>query len=1826
MKRMTFFLLCSLLLTTTITAQVTIFPYKDSWKYLDAGTDQGTAWRSPSFSDASWKSGNGKLGYGMDGLTTVVSYGAVPSQKYPTTYFRKTISITEPAIYNSFTGTIAYDDGVVVYLNGAEVYRSNMPAGTIGYSTLAVSSTNTSKTFTLGKEAFVPGTNLLAVEVHQNSLSNGDLAFDMKLVGNADETVPRVVSSSRLVPQAALTNATAVTYRVTFSEKVTGVDRADFAVTPTSGTPGGTVSSVTPVDGSATTYDVAVTDITGTGALKLSLKSTGTAIADMAGNAAPGYTNGQGYTIDRTPPTLLGINRQSPTTSLTNAPTLVFRASFSEAMAGVDAADFAVTRLDGSVAGTVQSVTPSGTAGTLYDITVAPVTGSGTLRLDLKASGAGITDIATNALLGGITTGQTFTVDQVVPYVSSISRLTPLTEITKASTVVYRVVFTEKVTSVGVADFSVVATSGTVKGTIESGDVDMMGTDGTTYDVKVTSISGTGQLRIDLKGTGTGIVDAAKNACGGYSAGQTFSIDKTVPRVQSIERYTPAAVSTNGSTVVYRATFTEPVSGVDSADFSLTTVSGTAKGVLAPGGITPVGTGGTTWDVKVGALTGNGELRLNVKSSGTGIVDVVANALGSGFTTGQSYTLDHTAPTVVSVSRQLPAVTTTNVTSLTYRVVFSEAVTGVSYSDFSFSALSGTTTGAVPAGGVVLAGTAGTTYDVTVSNVSGSGLVRLDVKASGTGITDIATNALNGGFTTGQAFTVDQTRPEVSGIARQTPLNETTNTSSVVWRVTFSERVTGLDISDFVLHTLSGGPTGALASVATVGTAGTTFDVTASGITTFSTVRLDVAGGAVVEDAVGNALSGGYALGQTYNVDPPATVVSVHRLAPAGEQTNASSVTWQVSFSEKVTGVDAADFTLATVSGVASGAVGSVVPAGSTGSLYEVTISGLSTTEVVRLDIKASGTGISDSYGSPLSDGPSATGSFTFAGFKSGQTYSIDKTLPVVVSSNRQLPTGSLTNGSSVTWRVAFSEKVTGVDAADFTLTPLSGTTTGTLASNAVVAVGTEGTTYDITATALSGTGSLRLDLRNGGTGIFDGVGNAPGSGYVSGQSYSFDYTVPSPLGMTRLKPTTEVAHGAAVTCRVTFNEGVTGVDPTDFTIVLISGEPTGLLAANAVAPVGTTGTTFDVTISSITKYVTLRLDLKENGTGITDIAGNALTGGLAGPNYTIDPAPIVETITRQSPLADTTGLSDVTFRVTFSEKVTGVDPSDFYPTTVSGDARGTLAVLGNEVLASKALPLLTAVGTTGMVYDVTVHAVAGTGAMRLDVKESGTGIKDTDGQPLYGGFTGGEPYYFQQSTAQRFASVTDLSPVPIAKNTADKPQGKVWYYASKWWSVLSTPSGTRLFRLDGTSWTDVLTLSSSQTVHADCRVVGSVVHILMFEPEDDSQLVSVEYDAGTGKYKLWSQRTSKVDLDFGSGSESATLAIDGRGRMWIASCAKTDVNVRWSDAPYSNWSDTFRIAEGILDDDICAITTLPGKIGVLWSNQNTQRFGFKTHTDGGDPRNWSADEEPASSSAQSKGNGFGDDHMNVICASDGTLYCAVKTSYDTPGYTKIGLLKRTTSGNWSFYPACSIEGTRGIAVLNEGAGTLKIVYCSKEEGGDIVYRETALSNISFGPPKTLISGKYLFNEATSTHQPMGGEVVILATNQDTEPKLAVGVLARDAGAASAPAITEANGEQEALTINREASRDNWLASLAAFPNPVSGRATVTFTLPQSEKYRLVLYDSKGAKLSVLEKGRVEGGRVQTLSIDAGRLPGGLYLLRLQTATGSKTMQLVVEK
>ena len=157
------------------------------WKYLDDGSDQMTAWREPGFDDASWSEDNAEFGYGDGDEATTVSFGPSDSQKHWTTYFRRTFTVNDASAVSAIFLELKRDDGAVVYINGNEVWRSNMADGVVDYQTPAFEGQRDpgeNSFFTkndVPPSVLVDGENTVAVEVHQILQTSSDLSFDFSL-------------------------------------------------------------------------------------------------------------------------------------------------------------------------------------------------------------------------------------------------------------------------------------------------------------------------------------------------------------------------------------------------------------------------------------------------------------------------------------------------------------------------------------------------------------------------------------------------------------------------------------------------------------------------------------------------------------------------------------------------------------------------------------------------------------------------------------------------------------------------------------------------------------------------------------------------------------------------------------------------------------------------------------------------------------------------------------------------------------------------------------------------------------------------------------------------------------------------------------------------------------------------------------------------------------------------------------------------------------------------------------------------------------------------------------------------------------------------------------------------------------------------------------------------------------------------------------------------------------------------------------------------------------------------------------------------------------
>jgi secreted PhoX family phosphatase len=209
----TLFFLATLGLALPAAAQTTtpLVAATSTWKYLDNGTDQGTAWRATTFNDAAWASGAAELGYGDSDETTVVGFGSNASNKYVTTYFRQQFQVSSLAGFAQLKLRLIRDDGAVVYLNGVEIFRDNLPTGAIGYNTLALNTIGGGDESTyleaiVPKSALVAGTNTIAVEIHQDRGNSSDISFKLELLKDQATSV----TTCATLPATALSNFVSV--------------------------------------------------------------------------------------------------------------------------------------------------------------------------------------------------------------------------------------------------------------------------------------------------------------------------------------------------------------------------------------------------------------------------------------------------------------------------------------------------------------------------------------------------------------------------------------------------------------------------------------------------------------------------------------------------------------------------------------------------------------------------------------------------------------------------------------------------------------------------------------------------------------------------------------------------------------------------------------------------------------------------------------------------------------------------------------------------------------------------------------------------------------------------------------------------------------------------------------------------------------------------------------------------------------------------------------------------------------------------------------------------------------------------------------------------------------------------------------------------------------------------------------------------------------------------------------------------------------------------------------------------------------------------------
>ena len=765
-----------------------------------------------------------------------------------------------------------------------------------------------------------------------------------------------------------------------------------------------------------------------------------------------------------------------------------------------------------------------------------------------------------------------------------------------------------------------------------------------------------------------------------YALNSAYLAEQGIPRLESIERYSPASENTVSPTLVYRVTFSEDVTGVTASDFTLAPYS---PGGTGANSVTSVSGSGDTYYVTVSTST-SGAYNLDLVSSGHNIADTASNTLTNTFPTGAdepyAVIIDIINPTLESIELYSPAFLYTNSQTLVYSVTFSEDVTGVTASDFT---LSPDSTGGV--GTITGQFTQARSPNLAIPDLQ---TVSDAITVSDSGTVTSVSVAVDITHTYIGALTIDLIAPDGTseilhnGIGGDTDDIDTTYIPyyfesipiSGVWTLRINDSYeTGPGVLNSWTLTINyDNPATTASPVTGVSGSNRTYHVTVSAPTD-GTYNLDlVSSGHDIADTASNPLTNTTPAGadETYIVSTeildstnPA-LESIERYSPASQNTDSQTLVYSVTFSEDVTGVTASDFTLSPDSTGGTGA-SPVTGVSGSGDTYHVTVSAPAD-GTYNLDLVSSGHGIADTASNPLAD-TAPTGV--------DQTYTVstipaDTTFPTISSIERHDPAVENTDSQTLVYRVTFSENVTGVDAADFALS--SGSTGGgTFASgqfnqtrSPALAITSDNTVSDTITVPDSGTAtsvSVAVDVRH--TYIGDLKVDLIAPDGTTKTLHNRSGNTINNINKTYVPDFGSVSVAGTWTLRINDNYAAADDGTLNSWMLTINHSNT----ASHVTTVSGSGDTYHVTVLATTDG-TYNLDLASSGHGIADTASNPLTNTTpagADETYTViidSTDPTLESIERYSPASQNTDSQTLVYSVTFSEERHGSDSIRLYP------------------------------------------------------------------------------------------------------------------------------------------------------------------------------------------------------------------------------------------------------------------------------------------------------------------------------------------------------------------------------------------------------------------------------------------------------------------------------------------------------------------------------------------------------------------------------------
>lgn len=192
----------------TLTQELRIVLFDSVWRYHNEGFDLGTAWTHPHYDDSTWLQGPGLLGFETTAATltalsnqnafvnTRINLTTQSGQPIMTDYFRTLVNVPFATAGVTFAIRHVVDDGAVFYFNGTEVARYNMPGGPINFQTPAVTAPIEGVVRSIPNlTGLVCGLNSVAVEVHNQAPTSGDILFGAEIIARVPLFVAPVCGS-----------------------------------------------------------------------------------------------------------------------------------------------------------------------------------------------------------------------------------------------------------------------------------------------------------------------------------------------------------------------------------------------------------------------------------------------------------------------------------------------------------------------------------------------------------------------------------------------------------------------------------------------------------------------------------------------------------------------------------------------------------------------------------------------------------------------------------------------------------------------------------------------------------------------------------------------------------------------------------------------------------------------------------------------------------------------------------------------------------------------------------------------------------------------------------------------------------------------------------------------------------------------------------------------------------------------------------------------------------------------------------------------------------------------------------------------------------------------------------------------------------------------------------------------------------------------------------------------------------------------------------------------------------------------------------------------